>query len=61
MKFVAVESSIDKLVTKGKFYYGGFVWIGEGKSKGANLRVVVYNDKQEWDTYRADTFKPAKD
>lgn len=60
MKFRAVTSTADGRILVGNIYHGGFVWRGADAGKGINsgLRVVVYDDKQEWKTFDPRIFVP---
>jgi hypothetical protein len=58
MKFKAKFTTKDGRLTEGKIYQGGFVWRG---TKGyGGLRVVVYDNKNEFMTFAPKAFEPAE-
>lgn len=56
-KFIASDSTSDGRITKGHVYDGGFVWRPAGQQP-EGLRIVVYDNKHEWMTFRPSIFKP---
>lgn len=58
-KFIASDSTSDGRITKGHVYDGGFVWRPQGHGQATEgLRIVVYDNKHEWMTFRPSIFKP---
>lgn len=56
MKFRAVISTDDGRLTKGQIYTGGFVY----KSGTNGLRIVVYDNKGQWMTFKPMVFEPVE-
>jgi hypothetical protein len=53
-KFIATTSTEDGRLTEGKVYEGGFSTRGQY----GYLRIVVYDNKNEWMTFNPKVFKP---
>lgn len=63
MKFVALTSTDDGRLTKGRAYHGAIVHVGNfsGNHPSAipkGLRIVVFDDKFEWMTFNPNAFRP---
>lgn len=55
MQFIATTSTDDGRLTQGKTYVGNLVTTG----KYGDLRIAIYDNKNEWMTFNPQVFKPA--
>lgn len=56
-KFRAILSTDDGRLTKNKIYRGGFV----SKYSAGRLRIVVWDNKDQWMTFDPKVFEPVED
>lgn len=55
-QFKAVLSTDDGRLTKGQIYRGSFVY--KGNTGYGGLRIVVWDNKQQWMTFKPLAFEP---
>lgn len=61
MKFKAKTSTADGRLTKDKIYQGGFVMTNQYYGSGQMcLRIIVYDNRNEWMTFDPKVFEPAE-
>lgn len=58
MKLVALTTTQDGRLKAGKIYYGHVIYVSTVEP---GLRIVVYDDKQQWMTFAPTAFRPSKD
>lgn len=61
MTFRALCSTDDGRLTKGKIYLGGFVSVIGGLLTSTGLRIVVWDDLNQWMTFDPKVFVPVED
>lgn len=55
MIFTALDSTPDGRITIGAHYHGQLVYVWPADP---GLRIVVFDNKKEWMTYKPSLFKP---